>query len=373
VLRAGYGIYYDRHVLANLNRAVAESCLRAFEQVANGNQAISLFQAAGGGALAAPATGIPPSIFRSDPRLATPYSQQTSFGAEYLVAPNLTASLNYLFVRGVKLSRTRNVNLLPPILLTPQNAMSLGVANPSPQQIGREVFGPGRSNPQLNDIYLLDDSASSTYRGLTVSLHRRMANGLEFVATYTLSKTVDDASDFDEQPQNPFDLRAERAISRQHQQQRFVFNSLWEPPIGKEEGERRQPAHNPSWISRIFGHIELAPIITVGTGRPVDPLVGLDSNRSDAFPLSARPLGLGRNSLQTPGAATVDLRVLKYFPIGERRHLDLVAEFFNLFNHANASAINPFFGTSAAPLAGFSRPIQGVSPRQIQFSLDLEF
>ncbi len=69
----------------------------------------------------------------------------------------------------------------------------------------------------------------------------------------------------------------------------------------------------------------------------------------------------------------VDLRVLKYFPVGERRHLDLVAEFFNLFNHVNASAINPFFGTSTVPLAGFGRPIQGVSSRQIQFSVDFEF
>ncbi len=373
VLRAGYGIFYDRYVLANLNRAIEENGLRAFEQVVNGNQAASLFQAAGGGSLAAPTTAIPPSIFRPDPRLATPYSQQASLGAEYLLACNLTASVNYLFVRGVKLSRTRNINLLPPMVLTPQNAVSLGIPNPTPQQIGREVFGPGRSNPQFNDIYLLEDRASSTYHSLTISLNRRLANELEFVATYTLSKTFDDVSDFDEQPQNAFDLRAERAVSRQHQQQRFVFNALWELPIGKEDQGSRGPAGNPGWVSRIFGHIELAPIITVGTGRPVDPLVGLDSNRSDAFPLSARPLGFGRNALQTPRAATVDLRVLKYFPVGEHRHLDLVAEFFNLFNRVNASAINPFFGTSAAPLAGFRRPTQGISPRQIQFSVDFEF
>jgi hypothetical protein len=42
---------------------------------------------------------------------------------------------------------------------------------------------------------------------------------------------VDDASDFDEQPQNPFDLAAERALSRQNQQQRLVFNALWNLPI----------------------------------------------------------------------------------------------------------------------------------------------
>jgi hypothetical protein len=353
VLRAGYGIFYDRQVLANLNRAIAKNGVSGFEQVARGNEAANLFQGAGGGPLISPATGLAPSIYRPDPRLATPYSQQTSLGAEYLIAPDLTASVNYLFVRGVKLSRTRNVNLLPPTVLTLQNAANLGVPNPTSQQTGREVFGPGRSNPGFNDIFLLEDSASSTYHGLTTSLTERMTKELEFMASYTFSKTLDDASDFDEQPQNPFDLRAERSLSSQHQQQRFTFNALWNLPIP--------------------GEIELAPLITVGTGRPIDPLVGLDSNHSDAFPLSARPLGLGRNSLETPRGAIVDLGVVKTIKLGEYRHVDLAAQFFNLFNHVSASAINPFFGTSAVPLAGFGRPIQGVSPRQIQLVVNLEY
>jgi len=46
-------------------------------------------------------------------------------------------------------------------------------------------------------------------------------------------------------------------------------------------------------------------------------------------------LNLGRNSLNTSASATTDLRVLKYFPFGELKRLDVVAEFFNLFNSAN--------------------------------------
>jgi hypothetical protein len=353
VLRAGYGIFYDREILANLNRAIEENGVSGFEQVANGNLAANLFQGAGGGSLISPAAGIAPSIFRPDPRMATPYSQQASLGAEYLIAPNLSASINYLYVRGVKLPRTVNVNPLPPIVLTPQNAASLGVPNPTPQQMGSEVFGPGRGNPAFNDIFLLENSASSTYNGLTTSFTRRMSKGLELMGSYTLSKTVDDASDFDEQPQNPFDLRAERALSSQDQQQRFAFNGLWNLPIP--------------------GQIELVPIITVGTGRPIDPLVGLDANRSDAFPLSARPLGFGRNSIQTPRTANVDFGVVKTIQFGEYRHLDLIAQFFNLFNHVSATAINPFFGTGAVALPTFGQPIEGVIPRQIQFAANFEY
>src|SRR5207253_9949348 len=98
---------------------------------------------------------------------------------------------------------------------------------------------------------------SSTYHGASFSLNRRMSSELEFSASYTLSKTFDDASDFDEQPQNPFNLRADRSLSLQNQQHRLVFNALWELPIGDEEPGK--PAQD-NWVTRIFGHIEVAPI-----------------------------------------------------------------------------------------------------------------
>src|SRR5207244_12058313 len=158
----------------------------------------------------------------------------------------------------------------------------------------------------------------------TLPISRRITDTLGFIASYTFSKTLDDASDFDEQPQNPFDLHAERAVSSQHQQQRFALNALWDLPIP--------------------GEIRLAPIITVGTGRPINPLVGLDSNLSHAFPLSVRPLGFGRNSLHAQQTANVDLGVIKTIGLGEHRHLDVIAQAFNLFNRVSASAINPFFG-----------------------------
>ena len=56
------------------------------------------------------------------------------------------------------------------------------------------VFGP--ADPQFNDIYQLEDSASSTYKGVSFTLNRRMSNELEFSASYTLSKTYDNASDY---------------------------------------------------------------------------------------------------------------------------------------------------------------------------------
>jgi len=371
VLRGGYGIFFDRYVLADLARAVEKNGTNAFEQIAYGAAAVSLFTAAQGGPLSAPAPGIAPSIFRPEPNLATPYSQQVSAGAEYLLQKNLTLSATYLFVRGIKLSRTVDRNLLPPVVLTPANAASLGVLNPTPQQIGRPVFGPGRLDPTFNDIYQLENSASSSYQAISFSLNRRLSNELQFSANYTLSKAHDDASDFNEQPQNPYQLAAEHALSRQQQQQRFVLNGTWDLPIGDEE-DKPKGAKFSSW-ERAFGHIEVAWIFTVESGQPGNPLTGLDSNRSHAFPLGSRPLDFGRNSLETPHRTTLDFRALKYFPIANRGKLDLVVEFFNLLNRANATQLNPFFGSSLTPGAGFRQPIQGLNARQIQFSVDFEF
>jgi len=49
------------------------------------------------------------------------------------------------------------------------------------------------------------------------------------------------------------------------------------------------------------------------------------------------------------------------------KRLDVVAEFFNLFNNANVSQINPVFGSGLAPIPGFTQPIAGTGARQIQF------
>jgi outer membrane receptor for ferrienterochelin and colicin len=302
VVRAGYGIFYDRYVLAALNRVM---------------QGASEF-------------ALP---YRADSHLATPYSQQSSFSVEHAVARDLTAKASYLFVRGVKLPRTRNI----------------GTA------------------------FQLEDSASSTYNGVSFSLNRRLADEFEFSASYTLSKTDDDASDFTEQPQNPFNTRSDWAVSRQQQQQRLVFNALWELPIGDEEPGKPVPTDP---FSKIFGHLEVCPIFSVESGRPVNPLTGYDSFHTFAYPLTARPAGLGRNSGHAPMLANMDFRVLKFFPfpaVSKTAKLDLVAEAFNLFNRSNVAQVNPVYGIGPVPLSTWLQPISGAGARRIQFSLDFEF
>jgi hypothetical protein len=288
---------------------------------------------------------------------------------ERLLSKNLTASATYLFARGIKLSRTRNVNLLPPVLLTGNNADSLGIPEPFPQQFDRPVFSPARLAPQFDNVYQWENHASSVYHGLSLSLNRRLSNEIEFSGSYTLSKAIDDASDFNEQPENPYFLPAERALSANDQRHRFVFSGTFDLPFGEEdEGKKSGGA-----IAKLFGNIETAPILTIGSGRPINPLSGFDANRNGAAPLSSRPLRFGRNSLLTGTQVQLDLRVLKFFKMGEHGKLDFVVEAFNLFNHTNVVALNQFYGTDSAPLAAFATANKAGIPRQLQFSVDFEF
>ena len=369
VLRAGFGLFFDRYLLAAVNRALQKNGVQAFEQVAYGPVAARIFQSARGGSAVTALPSIRPSIFTADPNLQTSRSEIGTIGAEHLVTKNLTVSATFLFARGVRLSRTRNTNLLSPVVLTPSNALSLGIPNPLPQQLGRLVFSQARFSSQFDGIYQWENHASSSYKGLSLSLNRRLANELEFSGSYTISKAIDDASDFNEQPDNPYMIRGERSLSSNDQRHRFVLSGTFDLPFGDEEEGKKSSGV----IAKIFGNIEAAPILIIGSGRPINPLTGIDANRTGAFPLSSRPLGFGRNSLSTPAQVQFDLRVLKFFKIGEHGKLDFVAESFNLLNHTNVVALNQFFGAKSAPDSVFAKPNKAGIARQLQFSIDFEF
>src|SRR5262249_4304560 len=150
-----------------------------------------------------------------------------------------------------------------------------------PQQLGRLVFGPLRQDVRFDNVFLLENSASSTYHGLTLSVRKRITEKLELLMGYTFSRTIDDASQYFEQPENPFNLHAERALSAQHQKHRFTFSALFELECEDESHTQAREGLSRS-IGRLreaFGEFEIAPIVTVGSGRPFSPLVGFDANR----------------------------------------------------------------------------------------------
>src|SRR5262249_16329249 len=111
VVRASAGRYHDRYVLAALEAPLREDGRRAFEQVIDPPEATRVLGATRGAALDAPWPGVAPSRHAVDASLPSPSSDQASLSVERLIAPDLTATLSYLFARGRDQQRTRNVAL----------------------------------------------------------------------------------------------------------------------------------------------------------------------------------------------------------------------------------------------------------------------
>src|SRR5262249_40725674 len=118
----------------------------------------------------------PPVLLRTAPDLVNPYNQQFSYGVERAVF-GMNFSANYIGNRGVKLIRSRNVNL---------------------RQTGTNAFGPvfGPINPVILQDNQVESSGSSIYNGLAVSAAKRYSDHYQLQASYTLSKAIDDSTDF---------------------------------------------------------------------------------------------------------------------------------------------------------------------------------
>jgi hypothetical protein len=208
--------------------------------------------------------------------------------------------------------------------------------------------------------------------GATVTLNRQFTDDFQILAGYTFSKTIDDASYDAEQPQNPFALHAEQALSLQDQRHRVTLSGLW--LIGPDLNDPQDAAANahPGPLMRLLTGLEFAPIFSITSGFRANPIVGFDSNREHIYPFAARPQGYSRNSLFSTQNINFDLRVLKMVPL-RSGHLDVVAESFNLLNHTNITLLNTSFGSGIQSAAGFTQPIGASTARRIQFSLDYEF
>ncbi len=264
VVRGGFGTFFDRYLLATVNRIEQLDGVHAKQQIVEGTDAELLYRS--GISFTAPHIGIAPSVWQAQPGLTNPYSETASLGSEYALPQQWTLSAEYRFVRGVKMGRTINSNLMAPEVLTLANAASLGIPSPTAQQIGRPVFPQERLNPTYDAINQFQTEAGSNYNGVTVTVNRQFTEGFELMAGYTFSRTIDDASYDTEQPQNPYTPWNERALSLNDQRHRFVLSGLWVlgPDLDEPNDVGKRGSVN-AFQKALYG-LEFAPILSVNSG-----------------------------------------------------------------------------------------------------------
>lgn len=342
VIRASFGIYFDRIPLrATSNALQRDGSKYIVVQLAPTQAGAPVFP----NVLATqPSTLLTkPNITRIDPNIETSYSEQGNFQIEREFAGDALISIGYLHLRTLHIIASRNVNV-------PTVAASAGIPN------------LGRPDPSWGNISRFESSGDSYYDGLVVSFNKRASRWASVRASYTLSKTIDDAGNFFfSTPQNNFDLRDDRGLSDNDQRHRFVVSGTFEArQTGKMEGSKGP-----------LRGFQLSYIFTYASRLPFNILLGsdrnLDTNNND------RPKGVGRNTGRGFDFASFDLRLRRRFRITEHVSLDLLAEGFNLFNRANFGVPNNTFGPGVTPNATFGQPTAAFDPRQFQFGLKLSF
>ncbi|MGB9072683.1 MAG: carboxypeptidase regulatory-like domain-containing protein [Terriglobales bacterium] len=181
------------------------------------------------------------SINTVDPQLRNPYVQQYSLGMEYQFGRSFMFGLSYIGSKGTHLTRLIPIN---PVVNGPAPATSLAdeaARLAEFQQAFKNENGPGnnRLDSRFNQVNLLDDGASSTYHSLQVTGNKSLSHGLQFQASYTWSKSIDNASDFNTTiqandngfAQDTSRLAAERAVSNYDIPHRIVVTGVWQVPF----------------------------------------------------------------------------------------------------------------------------------------------
>jgi outer membrane receptor protein involved in Fe transport len=392
VVRGGFGIFYGRTTSITQGTAMSNNGLNVQTQSFSGSAVPFYPDNICGAPTASPSCPPPtggkastPIIFAFSPNYVEPYVEQGSFGVEYELTKDMAFSVTYLGVRGVHLTRSRDINLEEP------SPTTIGMAGTS-TVLTFLKFPSTRPISGFSRIEFFESSANSIYHGLTVQLIKRFGHNFQLTGAYTFSKVIDDVPDqtsvvpfsFDDakMTQNPLDTRSDRGPGVADQRHRFVMSGIWD--LNYAQGL-------PKVARGFLGGWQLSGIFTAESGQPYSGLLGSDLN-NDSNSRTDRTPGLGRDTFYLPKIVDLDARITRNVRLTERTKLQFIAEAFNLFNHANIIGVNttqfsvsssgsacgiagtpclvpnPSFG---APTTTFEPPIVG--PRIVQLATKFIF
>jgi hypothetical protein len=377
VLRGGFGIFYD------LGSGSLGGVSSYFPYQAVNSLSLVAYPLSSTNAMPPPLATNPPvnTILVANPHLKLPRTYEWNVALEQEVGRNQVMSLTYIGAAGRDLLRTSN------------------------------LFNP---NPNFQYVTVTDNSATSDYQALQAKFERRLSQGLQIVASYTWSHSIDIAStdtfNYLGAPSfiaNPNIDRGNSDFDIRHASTAGVTYNLPSPQSNKV-------AHVAlgGWSVDSFIFARTAPPVNVTAGysfadgaafefRPnVVPGMPLELFGSqypggkifNSAAFTAPPQGqqgdFGRNALRGFGAFQADFAIQRQFPLTEGVALRFRGEFFNLFNRPNfgppiGDLTSSQFGYSTQTLAnslGSGGPNGGLNPlyqiggpRSIQLALKLVF
>lgn len=338
VVRGGYGMFFGRTPQILVSTAYNQNGISASSLTFTG-AAIPPYPSNFSAQPSSGGTAAVPSILLFDPTYVLPLVFQGSLGIEYEVARNTTISLSYLNVRGEHLTRTRDVNLFPPV---PVSVTLPGLGNRTLLRYPGPQGSPFRPMNHFARVEVFESGANSFYNGMTLSFKRRFSKHYQVNLAYTYAKAIDDVTDFtsvvpfnsiDEikMPQYPTLPALDRGPSVNDQRHRVITNFVWN--LDYLHG-MKSPARY------LVDGWTLSGVILAQTGQPFSNAVGGDAVNDTNSQTSRVPQD-GRNTNYAPTISNWDLRVTKAIPLyRERVQFQLALDAFNAFNEAEFLASN---------------------------------
>jgi hypothetical protein len=274
-----------------------------------------------------------------------------------------------------------------------------------------DLIGP---NSNFDFVNVTSNTATSNYNALQLKFERRLSQGLQALASYTWSHSIDIAStdafaNYLNTPSSVANPNIDRGNSDFDVRNSFTAGVTYNLP--SPESSRIVHAALGGWsvdsfiFARTAPPVDLIGGITEADGIALYPrpnvvpgvplvLYGSQYPGGKAFnkaAFKAPPAGqqgdFGRNVLRGFGAWQADAAFQREFHFAEKAGLRFRGEFFNLLNHPDFgqptnSLTSPLFGQSTQTLAsslsgadnaGFNPLYQIGGPRSIQLALKLQF
>jgi hypothetical protein len=274
---------------------------------------------------------IPTNIARFDRRVHTPYAFQYSFGGERQLHKSLTFTASYRGQVQIKSFRSHDANA--PIL------------PPNPELTAHYP----RPNASYGQIQQIESGGRTLLNAFDLSFRGKAGRWFSGQAQYTLSHFEGNTGGINAFPQNQYNPNDEWGRADQDRLQRFNL-------MGNINSDH--------WLS-------LGVNLTLYSGLPYNEITGDDYFHTGLG--NARPTGVGRNTLQTSGVASLDLLYSHDFYLtkdkGDRaKILSAGISAFNVLNHTNFTS---YIGTLSS--SRFGEPTAALAARQLQFSVGYRF
>jgi hypothetical protein len=411
VMRAGYGIFYER--VSNQMALQLISNLPFVTTFSGSGTAIptATFQNPFPNLTPISAFPITPAIFAPpftadrpssgvtvlDPAIHVPYLQQYSMNLQYELPGQMLLEAGYVGSKGTHLPWTRNVNQSQ--LASPTNPVNGETTNTTTNAANRVQY-VGFSNTGFTQVQTGGDSQ---YSSLQTSVTKRLSRGLQFLAAYTWSKSIDDGSGANGSTLSGIsgdatNTRQARGRSDFDRRNRLTFSYVYAIPAWGFH------LNDSTFGRKFFSGWQMSGVTTVQSGSPINitdtkgaSLFGVTSSRASfapgatadtatlsgrtedrltryfntsAFVMAGQLWGnTGRNILTGPGQQNFDVILSKLTPFMESRMVEWRMEMFNVLNHPNFA--NP---SGSMTSAGFGTITSTVAnARLIQFGLRIVY